>query len=279
MKSFSTLKGEAKTLMSGHFSDMLRIFWPLIVIGILSVFLGAQGGYHAGSAGVEYHTNYNFGGFETVLGVSGVIASLAILPNVRKLLKTGEYDANLGQNLKGDTILVGLLITVLSALVGFAIGLVIGFTIGVTIFGMIGSTAVVGTTAGIEAVPGWAAMFIFVGILSVFAIVFYFTLPLELMPYIVTEFNAGVGAPEGWDNLGAWGKATTTLKESFRLIKGHRWNMVGFSLSFIGWYILVGITLGIASLWVIPYVELSSYNWFKDRILPDSGAKPEVVRA
>lgn len=278
MKSFSTLKGEAKSLMSGHFSDMLRMFWPLILIGLLSSFLGAQGGYHAGTSGVEYHTNYNFSGFETILSAAGVIASLATLPNVRKLFKTGKYDSDLGKNLKGDTILVGLLIMVFSALVGFAIGFAIGITAVVSIFGVIGSSAVVETASGIEAVPGWALLFILFLLASVLALVFYFVLPLELMPYIVTEFNAGVGAPEGWDNLGAWGKATTALKESFRLIKGHRWSMVGFSLSFIGWYLLVGITLGIASLWVIPYVELSTYNWFKDRILPDRDAKPEVVR-
>lgn len=45
----------------------------------------------------------------------------------------------------------------------------------------------------------------------------------------------------------------TCIKESRRLMKGHKWDAFCLDLSFIGWYIVGGLCLGVGTLWVTPY--------------------------
>ena len=44
-------------------------------------------------------------------------------------------------------------------------------------------------------------------------------------------------------------------KKSMEIMEGHKWEYFVFLLSFIPWYLLVGVTFGIASIWVAPYVN------------------------
>ena len=52
------------------------------------------------------------------------------------------------------------------------------------------------------------------------------------------------------------------LKISFNLIKGHFWEMIVLMLSFILWYILGGVTLGIAMWWIMPYITVTFCNYY-----------------
>lgn len=52
------------------------------------------------------------------------------------------------------------------------------------------------------------------------------------------------------------------LKESKRIMKGYKWKYFLFSLSFIGWAFLCIFTLGIGLLWLIPYIETSTVNFY-----------------
>lgn len=45
------------------------------------------------------------------------------------------------------------------------------------------------------------------------------------------------------------------ISESKRLMKGNKLRLFFMELSFLGWQILCVLTLGIASLWVGPYME------------------------
>lgn len=52
------------------------------------------------------------------------------------------------------------------------------------------------------------------------------------------------------------------IKESVKMMKGHKWEYFVLQLSFIGWWILVAFTCGIAALWVQPYVWVTEANYY-----------------
>lgn len=54
------------------------------------------------------------------------------------------------------------------------------------------------------------------------------------------------------------------IKESFKLMKGHTGNYFVFLLSFIGWILLGYVTLGIALIWVIPYIQVASIYYYEE---------------
>lgn len=60
--------------------------------------------------------------------------------------------------------------------------------------------------------------------------------------------------------------ASECLKESERLMKGHKWEMFVFDLSFIGWYFLTALTFGILSIWVMPYINQSTVVYIDKNI-------------
>ncbi len=51
--------------------------------------------------------------------------------------------------------------------------------------------------------------------------------------------------------------ASDCVDESRKLMDGHKAELFFFDLSFFGWYLLIGITFGIAAIWVLPYVYQS----------------------
>ncbi len=54
--------------------------------------------------------------------------------------------------------------------------------------------------------------------------------------------------------------ARECLAESKAMTYGHRMELFILSLSFIGWIFLVGLTFGIAGIWVIPYMNATFAN-------------------
>lgn len=53
------------------------------------------------------------------------------------------------------------------------------------------------------------------------------------------------------------------LKKSRKLMKGHCFDLLIFVLSFIGWFLLVVITFGIAIIWVGPYIQVSIQKYYE----------------
>ena len=51
---------------------------------------------------------------------------------------------------------------------------------------------------------------------------------------------------------------------SSKMMEGHKWEFFVFQLSFIGWYFLCVITLGIASIWIVPYTTVASAMWYDE---------------
>lgn len=57
-------------------------------------------------------------------------------------------------------------------------------------------------------------------------------------------------------------KTLTSMKEARRLIQGYKWKLILLKLSFIGWSILSILSLGIGYLWLIPYINLTTIEFF-----------------
>jgi uncharacterized membrane protein len=53
------------------------------------------------------------------------------------------------------------------------------------------------------------------------------------------------------------------LAESERLMKGKRLNLFFLDLSFIGWWLLVPITFGLAAFWIAPYMEQAHAQFYE----------------
>lgn len=52
------------------------------------------------------------------------------------------------------------------------------------------------------------------------------------------------------------------LQRSSEMMKGHKLDLFILELSFIGWLILCIFTLGIGSLWYIPYYQMTLTNFY-----------------
>lgn len=65
--------------------------------------------------------------------------------------------------------------------------------------------------------------------------------------------------------------ASEAIRESSRMMDGHKWELFVLGLSFILWGLLTIVTLGIAGLWVYPYQQLT-FAAFYNRIKGTSGS-------
>lgn len=57
--------------------------------------------------------------------------------------------------------------------------------------------------------------------------------------------------------------ARECIRESMEMTNGHKWELFVLSLSFIGWALLGAITLGIAYIWIVPYMQATFTNAYK----------------
>ena len=55
---------------------------------------------------------------------------------------------------------------------------------------------------------------------------------------------------------------TQCIKESVDMMNVHKWDLFYLELTFIGWWLLTAITVGIAGLWVAPYVKVTETNFY-----------------
>ena len=65
-------------------------------------------------------------------------------------------------------------------------------------------------------------------------------------------------------------------KESMELMEGHKWEYFVLGLSFIPWYLLCIVTLGIASIYVSPYIQTTLAEYHMRLV---SGGKPSKKSA
>lgn len=57
-------------------------------------------------------------------------------------------------------------------------------------------------------------------------------------------------------------KGFKLVAKSRELMKGHRWELFVMHLSFFWWFLLIGVTLGLASFYVMPYIYLTLAGYY-----------------
>lgn len=58
--------------------------------------------------------------------------------------------------------------------------------------------------------------------------------------------------------------AMACLRASVRLTKRRRWKLLCLHLSFIGWHILGQLSYGIGMLWIMPYIQCTTFYFYQD---------------
>lgn len=58
-------------------------------------------------------------------------------------------------------------------------------------------------------------------------------------------------------------KPIECISKATHMMRGHMWEYLFLSCSFVGWVLLVGITFGIAYIWVGPYMQLTYANFYE----------------
>lgn len=101
----------------------------------------------------------------------------------------------------------------------------------------------------------WSLLFIIPGIVKLYS--------YSMAPYILAE-NKGKSALE-------------CIRESKAMTFGRKGDLFVLSLSFIGWALLGSITLGIAYIWITPYMQatwLNAYQSFKPAAKEPAAEEP-----
>ena len=88
-----------------------------------------------------------------------------------------------------------------------------------------------------------------IGTIVEFVFAIYYSLTFFTIPFIFIEDDE-IGVIDG-------------IKRAMSISKGFKWKYFVFLLSFIGWYILACVTLGIGLLWLAPYFVLSTFLFYK----------------
>lgn len=70
------------------------------------------------------------------------------------------------------------------------------------------------------------------------------------------------------------------IKQSMRVMKGHRRELFVLNLSFFWWYLLTAITFGILILWVGPYIHTTLANYYDELVRSKDGEtiEPEAEK-
>ena len=84
---------------------------------------------------------------------------------------------------------------------------------------------------------------------------------LFVIPGIVKGFSYSMALYILAENKGK--SARECIDESKAMTQGHKMDLFVLGLSFIGWFLLVGITFGIAAIWVTPYMSATYANAYK----------------
>lgn len=91
----------------------------------------------------------------------------------------------------------------------------------------------------------WTLLLIIPGIIKAYA--------YAMAPFIMTDMI------DSGKDIGI----TDAINKSQEIMKGHKMELFKLDLSFIGWLLLVGVTFGIASIWVMPYIYLTKANFYR----------------
>ena len=275
MRSISTIKREAKAHMSGRFMDILKAFWPTVLVSLMSFGYGLHSGMSQVNTaqqmqdGVTYGTQYNANYADPLTWANyadpltwlwsllGMVVLFAAIPVARKMYRDRNYNQEATREFTSQRTFEAIatyFMNYLAALAALVLCLSVGLIVGLLVAGS----------------PGAELLLILVALAVILPIILYVMIPFEIVPYVISDYDAGINAPADWESYGAWAKATTALKYAWGAAKGKRLNYFLFQLSFIGWWFAAMFTFGLALAYVAPYMTLATYGYMKDRFLPDA---------
>lgn len=90
----------------------------------------------------------------------------------------------------------------------------------------------------------WSLLFVIPGIVKAYS--------YAMTPYLMAE-NPEMSAKEA-------------IAMSKQVMDGHKWELFCLEFSFIGWYLLAALTLGIGGIFLTPYVEAAHAAFYRDKI-------------
>lgn len=70
-------------------------------------------------------------------------------------------------------------------------------------------------------------------------------------------------------------KFNGAIERSMAMMKGHKFDLFYLQLTFIGWILLCILTLGIAYLWIAPYIQAATVHFYED-VKAEYEARQEV---
>ncbi len=175
--------------------------------------------------------------------------AITIYDRVRTGRKTGWRDMAAGfHTCWGDSVLLELL-CIAAVLLPVIVFWIITTSVGVAAVGVTVASMKAGLFSGSGTGAGILTGFIF--IIDVAAFVLCVIIKYSLAPAMYILYRN----PEL--------SALQALKKSIETTKGYRLKLFIFDLSFIGWLILVLVTLGIALIWVGPYYRSSLIEMYR----------------
>lgn len=68
-------------------------------------------------------------------------------------------------------------------------------------------------------------------------------------------------------------------KRSMYLMKGHKWRLFCLDFSFIGWYLLSALTLGILSFWVTPYHMTARAEFYQELLEEEKKTQQQIANS
>lgn len=83
---------------------------------------------------------------------------------------------------------------------------------------------------------------------------------LLIIPGIVKSFSYSMAYYIKCDNPNM--SANEAIETSMKMMDGHKMRLFIFELTFIGWFLLSFITIGLAFLWVLPYFWTAHANFY-----------------
>ncbi len=273
MLSFSGMRASAREALKGRWNESALA--SLLVFAVTFVML-AVNAYIAGT-GISIWSEFTNSTIVLLISVLLIVPlAWGLIVAMWHIVQGNEEQAIklMGDSFKQDwsfAVKFTLYILVLAAVYYFAFALLLaigtiiwvsqsGFTIDPVYLQSLSEPEIV--VFLVEEAP---SLIILIGALYVLFI--GFLVRLELM-FSMTYF-VHIDQPE----LPIW----DAMKESRRLMNGHKWELFCLQLTFIGWYFLSILTLGIGFIWLIPYAYATTAVFYEELRAEDIGNQEEIA--
>ena len=246
------IKQDAKKIMAGHFGDIFRLHYPIILLVLLS---GSFIYFTKDASTVNKLWTNTMNNWWSILisGISAVVTYVTIFAVSDLYFNPDKtYGKNITSYFTTNRILKGLSLLIVTSVI-YLVGTMLLSILGALMF--------------LLAFGAPILFFAFV-ILMVLAII-YVSISFEIAPYVLADWEQGLlleRRPSNYEQLGDFNRAWYAVTEAWKLSKGNRLAFIGFNLSFIGWMFLIAFTLGIAAIWAVPYINIATYGFYRNRI-------------